>query len=175
MDAAFFRKLFAYNRWANDRVLERAIALPEVDYFANVPGLSFETLHATLAHIFVAEAVWLGRWESRPLTGHLADGRRMNRIVEAEVPTLEILVERWQAVESDRHEFIARLTDEEVARPVSYQSVDGTRYAHPLGEQMAHVINHGTQFRAEAAVALTAFGFSPGDLDLIRYLRELQT
>jgi uncharacterized damage-inducible protein DinB len=166
--------LFAYNRWANDRVLERATALPDRDYFASVPGLSFDTLHATLTHIFVAEAVWLGRWELRPLTGHLADARHMDRIVEAEVSTAEILLNRWRAVEADQHEFLARLTDEDVARRVSYQSVDGKHYTHRLGEQMAHVVNHGTQFRAEAAVALTAFGFSPGDLDLIRYLRDQQ-
>jgi uncharacterized damage-inducible protein DinB len=69
MDAAFFRKLFAYNRWANDRVLERAMALPRVDSFANVPGLSFETLHATLAHIFCCGGSLAG-----PLGVAAADG-----------------------------------------------------------------------------------------------------
>jgi uncharacterized damage-inducible protein DinB len=175
VDAAYFRKLFAYNRWANDRVLEQAMALPVENYTAKVAGLSFETLHATLTHVFVADAVWLGRWKARPLTGDLADARRMDRVVETEVPTLRILLERWRAMESDRQEYLASLSDEDVRRPIAYQSQNGTTYLHPLGEQMAHVINHGTQFRAEAAVALTAFGSSPGDMDLIAYLRQLDT
>jgi uncharacterized damage-inducible protein DinB len=37
---------------------------------------------------------------------------------------------------------------------------------------LVHVVNHGTQFRSEAAVALTEYGHSPGDLDLIFYLRQ---
>ena len=39
-----------------------------------------------------------------------------------------------------------------------------------LWDMMAHVVNHGTQHRSEAAMALTAMGRSPGDLDLLDFV-----
>jgi uncharacterized damage-inducible protein DinB len=41
-----------------------------------------------------------------------------------------------------------------------------------LWHLLAHVVNHGTQFRSEAAVAPTVYDHSPGDLVLLRFFRQ---
>ena len=44
-----------------------------------------------------------------------------------------------------------------------------------LWQALAHVVNHGTQHRAEAAALLTTVGCSPGDLDMIDYIDTIAT
>jgi uncharacterized damage-inducible protein DinB len=39
-------------------------------------------------------------------------------------------------------------------------------------QTIVHVINHDTQHRSEAAQLLTAYGQSPGDLDISYYLHQ---
>jgi uncharacterized damage-inducible protein DinB len=39
----------------------------------------------------------------------------------------------------------------------------------PVWQMLVHVVNHGTQHRAEAAALLTAEGRSPGEFDLVNY------
>jgi uncharacterized damage-inducible protein DinB len=68
---------------------------------------------------------------------------------------------------------LARLTEEALAGPLDYRTTNGTATREDrLWRLLLHLVNHGTQHRAEAAVALTAFGRSPGDVDLIVYLRS---
>lgn len=43
----------------------------------------------------------------------------------------------------------------------------------PYWQALAHVVNHGTQHRSEAAALLTAVGRSPGDLDMFDYAESL--
>ena len=69
--------------------------------------------------------------------------------------------------------YLAGLSEEDLQRRVRYRTVRGVEYEHLLAEILTHVVNHGTQTRAEAGIALTAYGQSPGDLDLILYIREV--
>ncbi len=69
-------------------------------------------------------------------------------------------------------DFVAGLRDDNLERVIPYRSTRGQEFAQPLWEILAHVVNHGTQHRSEAAEMLTDLDRSPGDLDLIMYLRD---
>lgn len=163
MDVAYYRMLFDYNAWATARILRRVIELSEAEYFAPHPGLSYASLHGTLVHILGGEVRWLARWRGDP---------PRPRLTETDLPTLSSLQDRWHQVESEQGAFLAGLSDADLIRPIAYGGPPGRETHQPLGYVMAHTVNHGTQFRAEAAVALTALGRSPGDLDLSVYLRD---
>jgi uncharacterized damage-inducible protein DinB len=67
--------------------------------------------------------------------------------------------------------YLAGLTDEALAGNIEYTRTEGTHFKTPLWQILLHVINHGTQSRSEAAVLLTQYGHSPGDLDYMVFLR----
>ena len=172
MDAGYFRLLLDYNRWANHLVMDRAAEVPEPDYLAIADGLSFGSLHATLVHILVGELVWLARWDGGLPPERLKDARKADRLAETEIPTFEALAALWRGEEAKQQRFFSALTDETVSKTVAYSDQYGTPNEQPLSQLIAHLVNHGTQFRAEAAVRLTQLGLSPGDLDLIIFLRQ---
>jgi uncharacterized damage-inducible protein DinB len=163
MNCENIQLLFAYNTWANNRILAAAAGLSEAEYAADVPGLSHGSIQATFVHALGAEIIWRRR---------CLEGVSPAALLQAaEVPTFAALRRRWAAEDATLREGLARLTDEALAAPLAYRTTRGTPMVDTLWQVLAHVVNHGTQHRAEAAVALTAFGRSPGDVDLIVYLR----
>ena len=172
MTAEHFRTLLQYNLWANQLVLDKTALVAPEEYFAPARGLSFGSLHATLVHTLVAEIVWLARWQGGLPPERLKDARLSDRIAAEEIKTFDELTDLWREEDTKQARFLEALTDEQVAGKVAYHTQYGEPYEQPLRELIAHLVNHGTQFRAEAAVRLTELGLSPGDLDLIVYLRQ---
>jgi uncharacterized damage-inducible protein DinB len=156
--------LCGYNHWCNARVLGAAARLTDQQFVA--PGdYPHGGLRGTLVHALFAEWTWRMRWLGTP-------PRFGYRFQPEEFPTVAALRARWMEEETALMEFVEGLTDQKLQTVIEYTSTEGGRHRRMLWETMAHLVNHGTQHRAEAAVMLTALGHSPGDIDLIVYFNE---
>jgi len=163
MHADDLRFLWAYNAWANARVLDAAARVTPERFLAPARA-SHGSLRGALVHTLSAEWVWRQRCELGITPPAHLDERAF--------PTVAALAGRWDAERAAWGTFLTPLTDAGATRTVAYTTFAGERHADPLWQIVAHVVNHGTQFRAEAGLLLAEHGHSPGDLDLIRFLRE---
>jgi uncharacterized damage-inducible protein DinB len=118
-------------------------------------------LRGTLVHTLFAEWIWRQRWTGTSPT---------YRLQPEQFPTFESLRMRWAEEEKQLMDFVQALTDENLNRMISYTNTSGKPFTRVLWHMLAHVVNHGTQHRAEAAAMLTDLGHSPGDIDLIVFL-----
>lgn len=150
------RWLFGYDRWATRRVLEKLDGL-DPDAWARPNAIDERGLGAVLVHQLGASM----RWRVAFQTQGDEEGPHPER---EPLPTPDQLRERWEAEWKAADEWLPTLTE------------DYVNYVHegvPIWQMLVHVVNHGTQHRAEAAALLTTEGRSPGDLDLVDYADEL--
>jgi uncharacterized damage-inducible protein DinB len=155
MQADEARFLFAYDRWATRQVLK---VLDHLDpaLWTRTDVVGERGLGDILVHHLGASQRWRIGFESQ--------GTDEGPEPELEpLPTIDELRERWHAEWVAVDAWLPTLTDGLI------------QYVHegvPVWQMLVHVVNHGTQHRAEAAALLTAEGRSPGELDLINYAEE---
>jgi len=154
MHADDVRFLFAYDRWATRRIFAVLDGIDE-EVWSQTHVVDERGLGGILVHELGALMRWrhsLDRLEGkrpRPELDPLPEPRQLIELFETEW----LRYDEWQS----------RWTDEMMDFPV-----DGVA----MWKFLAHVVNHGTQHRSEAAALLTAEDRSPGDLDLGEFAEE---
>lgn len=161
MHANDIQTLYDYNCWANERILGAAAGVPD-EQFASA-RLGYCGLRDTLVHIFSAERRWRTRWQGLPNTPMLT---------AEEVPTLQALRDLWAEEQPQMRVYLGTLRDEDLSDTFSYHTAKGRAISSTRWHTMAHMINHGTQHRAELALLLTELGYSPGNIDLNVFVSE---
>lgn len=155
--------LYKYNQWANAKILNAAAHMSHEQFLA-VATYPHGGLRGTLTHTLFAQWIWRNRWEGTSPTV---------RLKPEDFPTFDSLRARWLEEEKLLMEFVDGLTDEKLNEVIQYKNTKGVPLEQTLWKMMAHVVNHGTQHRAEAAAMLTDYGCSPGDVDMIYFLDEM--
>ena len=154
--------LYKYNNWANSRILDAAENLTEEQFLAPA-SYPHGGLRGTLTHILFAEWLWRLRWQGESPTV---------RMKPEDFVTFNSLCVRWVQEEKLLMDFVDGLKEEKLDNTFNYYTTEGEPLQRILWQAMAHVVNHGTQHRSEAAAMLTELGYSPGDIDLMLFLRK---
>ena len=144
-----FRRLFAYDAWAN------AAALASLR-----DGPAPEPARAWMAHIIGAERLWLARLHEEP----------------SAMPVwpdldLEACAAELTGLAGDWMRWLEPLDDDGLADGVAYRNSKGEFWTSTVGDILTHVVVHAGYHRGQIARAVRAAGGAPAYTDFIHAVR----
>jgi uncharacterized damage-inducible protein DinB len=149
--------LFAYNRWANARMLAAVRPLPEADYVREVGG-GWPSVRATLVHLAGATQAWVERLSGRDAT-RLPAPAEFPRFRDAEALLLK--------AEDSLDAFLPSFTPERLVTPFRWRNLQNTERTAPLWTVVRHVVNHSTYHRGQISSMVRSLGGTPLPTDLL--------
>jgi uncharacterized damage-inducible protein DinB len=158
--AATLQEHLAYTVWASTRILG-AVTQLSAEELAHDFKTADQSIVGTLAHIFAADRVWIGRVDKAPPAVFISDADR----------SLPALHEQWPRVHAAWLQWTCELTDEAAQANFTYQDLKGKSWTQPIWQVVLHVVNHGTHHRGQVSGFLRILGHTPPRLDLIEYYR----
>ena len=151
---AMLTGIYAHGRFANDRILDRAILLSDEELDRAWPGMS-EPIRDSLFHMFGAHLGWLE---------HVGAFEPIDLWPEGP-PSLPELRVQWAALDAKTFDYLDSLSDEQLLERIRMESPGYWKMEAPRWQALVHQAFHQHQHRSEVAAMLTALGHSPGDLD----------
>lgn len=153
-----FRSLVAYETWANRASLASIETVPP----AARSGVVFPRALQVMAHNQLARRAWLARLQGRV------------EVIPDWFPTWSAAEIATAAAELDAAwtDYLAGLSEADLAREISYKASDGTAYASTVHEVLTHVANHSTYHRGQVARLVSEAGGRRAVTDYIAMTRR---
>jgi uncharacterized damage-inducible protein DinB len=132
-------QLAAYNTWANQKLTDAILALPEEKQMQELPS-SFKSLYATLLHMWDAESIW---WQRMKLHEHcIAPSENFKGNMKDVVNGLLQQNRQW-------HDWVNSATEPMLDHVFQYYNSKREYFKQPIFQMLLHVFNHGTYHRGQ--------------------------
>ncbi len=133
------KQFAAYNSWANQKIMEVILALPEEKQLTEVPS-SMKSLYKTILHMWDAESVWWQRMKmqerftfpSENFKGNMAN--LANGLLQQN--------KLWE-------EWVSNASDLSIEHVFQYQNSKREQFKQPIYQMLLHVFNHATYHRGQ--------------------------
>jgi uncharacterized damage-inducible protein DinB len=148
----YFLKLYRYNAWSNDRVIN-CLLRQHVDH---------EKVLQLMGHIVAAQFLWLHRIKALPPPNlKLWDNYKLQDLAKLSVEAGKQWLDFVEATDN-------------FDRDLSYTNYVGDPYVNNVESIMIHLVNHSTYHRAQIALLLRQNGLEPVNTDFITYDRVIR-
>jgi len=153
----FLPELVRYHVGVNERILDGSAKLTEEEF--RRPGTTDNgSAYETLLHMVVVDWSW-----REFCIGNDDDDTYPDNWPFPDLATIRSF---WDEEHARLIAYAGSLYEGTMTEVLTWDS-EGKPWSAPRWEVVVHIVNHGTQHRAELARYLTECGHSPGDLDLI--------
>lgn len=157
------KTLFEYNYWAHRLVWDQAITQLTDEQFTRPLDYSWGSVHNQVVHTMSAEWMWLSR----------LSGTSPSAMFDPDdYPARADVRAKWDTIEADMRRYVTALTSEGLQGTFTYSTTSGRTYTQNIAEILLHIINHGTDHRAQTLAMLHHLGAPTVEQDIIFYLRE---
>jgi uncharacterized damage-inducible protein DinB len=146
MDAIpHFKRLFAYDQWANREVLA---VLP------NAPPRSLELM----AHIVSAQRLWWERLQQRSQTFPVWPNFNLDQCMQQAKEVAHLWDDYLRAADYDLI--------------ITYKNTVGEPWSNRVADILTHVITHSVYHRGQIAINMREAGLTPAYTDFIHSIRQ---
>lgn len=167
MNAEAIKSLIAYHYWAHDRVWECVMALTDAQFVEDVT-YSIGSVRNHFVHLINVDERWIARVHG--------DAELPGRREFADYPTRGAVRSEWVRVEQRVRHVVTELDDAAVGRVIEYDMAHRGGMKHDAVWQiLAHMVNHGTDHRAQVLAVLYSLGAPTVEQDLMFYAWEQYT
>ena len=149
--------LYAYNRWADRRIMTALRNLSAGDYTRELGG-GWPSPRATFVHLAGATDAWSERFVGRDTTKLPA---------ETDLPLLENAVSVLEAAQTKLEELLPTFTAEQMASPFTWKNLAQQERTAPFWAVLRHVVNHGTYHRGQISSMVRRLGGKPLATDMV--------
>jgi len=161
MNAKTFRHFYNYHIAENRKVWERYILPLSHEQFTQRVGYSVGSVRDQIIHLMDVDEIWFSELRnvepSEPLPSTNLDDRKLIR-------------ERWDAIEQFMLEYLSELQDDTLFdKPIKEPEEDKDL---AVWQVLLHVVNHGTDHRAQLLRLLNDLGVKTTSQDYIFYVYD---
>ena len=143
-----FKQYAAYNRWANQLLLETISQLDEAQRHQEIIS-SFSGIFKTLLHLLDAESLW---WQRLNSPG------KIERPSDHFFGNFEALQKKLLLQSGLWYDWIANASDGQLQHVFAYRNMKGEPFEQPLNEVLLHLFNHGSYHRGQLVTMLRQLG-----------------
>jgi len=161
MNANAFRHFYNYHFSENRNIWDKYISSLPYEKFIQSVNYSYGSVRNQIVHLMSAEDMWFSE---------LQGNEPAEPFPSADFDDRKIIRTRWDYVEQNMRDYLAKLQDDMLSeKPITIVEEDKDLI---VWQVLLHVVNHGTDHRAQLLRQLNDLGVTTGPQDYIFYVYD---